>query len=278
MSDQGPDVANTDASNADLPTAAGMYDYYLGGTNNTAAERAAAEQIIERAPEIRDTAWANRGFLGRAVRWMAAEQGIRQFIDIGAGFPTQRSTHDVAHKVDPGIKVVYSDSDARVVARGLELLENVPGTAAVQADLRDPEALLTHPATAGLIDFAQPVGLLVVAVTHFIPDADDPWGLVRRYVAALAPGSFLALSAGTNDHNDERKAARGTQVYSISASPFHWRTKSEFERFFEGLEIVPPYPGAGPEITFLGLWGCEDPEAADTDGSRWGYAAVGRKP
>lgn len=272
MSDQGHDAAN-----GDLPTAAGMYDYYLGGANNTAADRAAAEQIIERAPEIRDTAWANRGFLGRAVRWMAAEQGIRQFLDVGAGFPAQRSTHDVAHKVDPGIKVVYSDSDARAVARGRELLDAVPGTAAVHADLRDPDTLLSHPLTTGLINFAEPVGLLIVAVTHFIPDADDPWSLVRRYVDALAPGSFLALSAGTNDHQDERKAQRGSQVYSGSASPWTWRTKAEIERFFEGMEIVPPYPGAGPEVTFLGLWGCEDPDAADTDGSRWGYAAVGRK-
>lgn len=262
----------------DLPTAAGMYDYYLGGSNNSAADRAAAEQIIEKAPEIRDTAWANRGFLGRAVRWMAAEQGIRQFIDVGAGFPTQRCTHDVAHAVDPGIRVVYSDVDSRVVDHGLTLLAEIPGTAVVQADVRDPEVLFGNPKISELIDFSQPVGLLMLAVTHFVVDSDDPWDLVRRHVAPLAPGSFLALSAGTSDRQDERKAERGSQVYAGSASPWTWRTRAEIERFFDGLDLVPPYPGAEPGLTYLGLWGCEDPTAADTDGSRWGYAAVARKP
>jgi O-methyltransferase involved in polyketide biosynthesis len=269
--------SNEPASSEELPTAAGMYDYYLGGSNNTAADRAAADQIIEKAPEIRDTAWANRGFLGRAVRWMAAEQGIRQFIDVGAGFPTQRCTHDVAHAVDPGIKVVYSDVDPRVVSHGLTLLAGVPGTAAVQADFRDPESLMSNPRIRELIDFSEPVGMLMLAVTHFIPDADDPWDLVRRHVEPLAPGSFLALSAGTSDRQDERKAERGSQVYAGSASPWTWRTAAEIRRFFDGLELMPPYEGAAPGLTYLGLWGCEDPNTADTDGSRWGYAAVARK-
>ncbi len=262
----------------DLPTSAGMYDYFLGGVNNTEADRLAGERLIEKMPEVRDAAWANRGFLGRVVRWMAADRGIRQFIDIGAGFPAQRSTHDVACAIDPAIKVVYSDIDARVVARGRELLAGLPGTAVVQADLRDADRLLGHPLTRELIDFTEPVGLLVLAVAQFIPDQDDPWGLVRRYVDALAPGSYLALSHGTADRQDERKADHAAEVYASSSSPAQGRTKLEIERFFDGLEIVPPYPGAGPEATYVGLWGCEDAGAADTDGSRWGYAAVARKP
>jgi O-methyltransferase involved in polyketide biosynthesis len=274
MSDPAPDEATAE----ELPTSAGMYDYYLGGANSSAADRAAAELLLEKIPEVRDAAWANRGFLGRVVRWMAAEQGIRQFIDMGAGFPSQRSTHDVAHAVDPGIKVIYSDVDPRVVARGQEILDGLTATSVIQADLRQPEVLLSHPLTRELINFDEPVGLLALAVIQFIPDSDDPWALMRRYVDALAPGSFLALSAGTADHQDERKADRAASVYEASSSPAIGRTKAEFERFFEGTQIVPPYAGAEPGAAFIGLWGCEDPTAADTDGSRWAYAAVGRKP
>ncbi|HET9894772.1 MAG TPA: SAM-dependent methyltransferase [Streptosporangiaceae bacterium] len=274
MTDPGLDTA----AETGLPTSAGMYDYFLGGINNSAADRLAAERLIQKMPEVRDAAWANRGFLGRAVRWLAADRGIRQFIDIGAGFPAQRSTHDVAHAVDPGIKVVYSDVDARVVARGREILGGLPGTAVVQADLREPEVLLGHPLTRELINFSEPVGLLVLAVAQFIPDRDDPWSLIRRYVAALAPGSYLALSHGTADRQDERKAGHAAEIYASSSSPATGRTRPEIERFFDGMEIVPPHPGASPAATYIGLWGCEDPSAADTDGSRWGYAAVARKP
>ncbi len=154
----------------------------------------------------------------------------------------------------------------------------MPGTAVVQADLRDPDRLLGHPLTRELIDFTEPVGLLVLAVAQFIPDQDDPWGLVRRHVEVLAPGSYLALSHGTADRQDERKAGHAAEVYASSSSPAQGRTKLEIERFFDGLELVPPYPGAVPEAAYTGLWGCEDPGAADTDGSRWGYAAVARKP
>jgi len=173
---------------------------------------------------------------------------------------------------------VYTDIDPRVVARGHQILAGVPGTALIEADIREPDALLTHPQTRRLIHFDEPAGLLVVAVTQFVADEHDPWGLVRRYVAALEPGSFLALSAPTPDHGDERKAGRAVEVYATSTKPVKMRTKPEIERFFTGMEIVPPYPGAAPELTYVGLWGCEDPEAADTDGSRWFYAAVARKP
>jgi hypothetical protein len=260
------------------PTAAGMYDYYLGGTNNTAADRAAAERIIEKLPEIRDAARANRGFLNRAVRWLAADRGIRQFIDLGAGFPAQRCTHEVARVIDPGIRVVYSDNNPSVVTRGQRLLADVQGTAVIQADIRDPGALLGHPLTRQLIDFSAPAGLLMMAVTHFVTDEQDPWALVRRYVAELAPGSFLALSAATSDHQDPGKTGRVVEVYASAANAVGTRTKAAVARFFDGMEIIPPYPGAAPEVTFVGLWGCEDPEAADTDGSRWMYAAVARKP
>jgi hypothetical protein len=183
-----------------VPSPAGIYDYWLGGEAGSPADREAAERIIEAVPEIRQIAWANRGFLMRAVTWMAQERGIRQFIDIGAGFPSQRSTHEVARAVAGDCRVLYTDSDPAAVDRGARMLAGVPGTAVIEADLRQPLALLGHPQAERLIDPARPTGLLVVAVTQFVPDADDPWALVAQHMAPLAPGSCLALSAPTADH------------------------------------------------------------------------------
>lgn len=260
------------------PSPARMYDCYLGGTANFQADRDAVDRIVELVPEIRDAAWANRGFLQRAVRWMA-ERGIRQFIDLGAGLPTQRCTHEVARKVVPGAAVVYTDSDPGVIAHGREILAGVPGTAVIEADFRQPEELLGHPDTRRLIDFAEPAGLLIVAVTQFIPDADDPWSLVARYLDALAPGSYLALSAPTADRMAARKVDRILDVYATSTIPLNIpRTRAEIDRFFTGLQIVPPYPGADAALISAGLWDCEDPEAAESDGSRSFFVAVARKP
>lgn len=259
------------------PFVAGMYDYYLGGTANSAADRAAVEQIRAVLPEIGEAAWANRGFLQRAVRWMAAECGVRQFIDIGAGLPTQRNTHEVVADVFPDGHVVYVDIDPRVIERGTELLGGRPGTSVIEADLRDADGILGHPETRRLIDLSQPVGLLLIAVTQFVGDGEDPWGLVKRYLDAFAPGSFLALSAPTGDFQADRITDEVREVYARTPTPGTPRTRAAVERFFDGLEVVPPYLGAEPKVTFAGLWGAEDPGAADDDGARWFYAAVGRK-
>lgn len=149
----------------------------------------------------------------------------------------------------------------------------------IEADFRRPENLLDHPETRRLIDFAAPAGLLIVALTQFIPDSDDPWGLVVRYVDALAPGSYLALSAPTADHILARKVDRVLDVYATFTIPSNTpRTRAQVERFFAGLTIVPPYPGADPGLTSAGLWDCEDPEVSESDGSRAFYVAVARKP
>ncbi len=259
------------------PSPARMYDRYLGGTANFQADRDAVDRIVELVPEIRDAAWANRGFLQRAVRWMA-ERGIRQFIDLGAGPPTQRCTHEVAREVVPDAVVVYTDSDPGVIAHGREILAGVPGTAVIEADFRQPEELLGHPDARRLIDFAAPAGLLIVAVTQFIPDADDPWSLVARYLDELAPGSYLALSVPTADRMAARKVDRILDVYATSTIPLNIpRTRAEIDRFFTGLEIVPPYAGADAALTSAGLWDCEDREAAESDGSRSFFVAVARK-
>ncbi|MGH3409637.1 MAG: SAM-dependent methyltransferase [Streptosporangiaceae bacterium] len=275
MNDRQPAPPGVDVSK---PSPARMYDRYLGGTANFPADREAVDRILELVPEIRDAAWANRGFLQRAVRWMA-QRGIRQFIDLGAGLPTQRSTHEVAREVTPDSTVVYTDRDPSVIAHGGELLADVPGAAVIEADFRRPEELLAHPVAGELIDFAAPVGLLIVAVTQFVADAEDPWGLVARYVKALAAGSYLALSAPTADHMVDRKIERIVDVYATSTIPSNTpRARAEIEQFFAGLVIVPPYRGAAPELTSAGLWDCEDPETAESDGSRSFYVGVARKP
>ena len=263
---------------ASRPSPARMYDRYLGGTANFQADRDAVDRILDLVPEMRDAAWANRGFLQRVVRWMA-ERGIRQFIDLGAGLPTQRCTHEVAREILPDARVLYTDNDPGVIAHGHQILAGVPGTAVIEADFRQPGDLLEHPETRRLIGFAAPVGLLIAAVTQFIPDADDPWSLVARYVDALTPGSYLALSAPTADRMAARKIDRILDVYATSTVPLTTaRTRAEIERFFTGLEMVPPYEGADPALTSAGLWDCEDPEAAESDGSRSFYVAVARKP
>src|ERR1017187_641017 len=192
---------------ASRPSPARMYDRYLGGTANFQADRDAVDRILELVPEIRDAAWANRGFLQRAVRWMA-EHVIRQFVDLGAGLPTQRCTHEVAREILPDARVLYTDNDPGVIAHGHEILAGVPGTAVIEADFRQPGDLLDRPEVKRLIDFAEPVGLLIVAVTQFIPDADDPWSLLASYLDMLVPGSYLALSAPTADRMAPRKVDR----------------------------------------------------------------------
>src|SRR5579875_1235637 len=260
-----------------VPSPARLYDYYLGGTHNYPADREAAERIRAVGPELTDGAWANRGFHQRAARWIA-ERGVRQFIDIGSGLPTVGNTHEVVQKIIPDARVVYVDNDPVVLAHATELLAGNPTATLILADLRDPDAILGNRELRELIDFTQPAGLLMTAVVNFVPDASDPWGLVRRYMDALAPGSYLALSHWTNEKVPPGSVQRVEEVYSRSTQPICFRSKAEIARFFDGLEIVPPYDGAGPVVTHVGLWGAEDAGLADSDGSRWSYCAVARRP
>src|SRR5690606_34018903 len=160
-----------------------------------------------------------------------------------------------------------------------ELLSGTERVAAFEADVRQAEAILDHPDTRALIDFSQPVGLRFVALLHFVPDDDDPWGLVRRYLVALRSGSCLALShICIDDQVSDDAREMGDKVYRNTDNPPTDRSRTEIERFFAGLELVPPYDGAGPGIANIGVWGAEDPDLADTEGSRLGYAGLGRKP
>jgi len=264
-------------ADATKPSAARLYDYFLGGTNNLPVDREAAEKLRAQVPDIADAMWANRGFHGRAAAWMA-RHGIRQFIDIGSGLPTQNNTHETVHRVTPDAKVVYVDNDPAVAAHSAPLLARDGTTVVITADLRDPDSVLSHDGLREMIDLAEPTGVLMTAVVHFVADESDPWGLVARYMAAMAPGSYLALSHGTHDKIPPHQIQAGVNTYAKSQSSVHFRTKAEIERFFYGLELVSPYQDADPAITYVSLWGAEDPDLADDDSSRGVYCGVARRP
>jgi hypothetical protein len=261
----------------EVPSPARLYDYYLGGRINYRADREAAERIRAGLPEISDMAWANRGFHQRAAKWLAESRGITQFIDIGSGLPTQGNTHEVVGAVTPLARVVYVDNDPMVRAFAGELLTR-RSTTFVFGDLRDPDAVLGDRLLRSLIDFTEPVALLLTAVMHFVADDADPWALVSRYVAALPSGSYLALSHVTADNVPPQAVRTGLAEYARATENIHLRPRAEVARFFAGLDLVPPWPGETPRLVFMGEWGADDPETADSDGSHWGYAGVARVP
>jgi S-adenosyl methyltransferase len=249
----------------------------LRGDNHFETDVLAAEQILSAVPEIRDCAWSNRGFHQRAAKWIA-ERGVRQFVDIGSGLPTVGNTHEVVQKVIPGARVVYVDNDPMVAEQGSRLLAKDRTTRVICADLREPEAILDNPEVAELIDFSAPTGLLLTAVMMFVSDGSDPWGLVARYVDAAPSGSYLALSHLTDDFKPPVMAERFRAVFDSATERLYFRSRPGIARFFARLEMVPPYDGAEPDICYTGVWGAEDPVLADSDGARWLYCGVARKP
>jgi hypothetical protein len=258
------------------PSTARIYDFLLGGEHNFEADRAAGQMLKSRAPELADSAWANRGFHQRAAKWIA-EQGVRQFIDVGSGLPTVGNTHEVVRRVAPDARVVYVDNDPMVLAYGKELLRDDRAASVILADVRDPETVLGNADLRALIDFTEPVGLLITAVLHFVSDESDPYKLISRYVTSLAPGSYLALSHMTADQKPQQSVQTLVQVGLRAAGGGYLRSKDEVRKLFEGLTLVPPYPDAEPDVTWVGLWNCEDPALADSEGSRWLYCGVARK-
>ena len=275
MAAQGPRApAGVDISR---PAPARIYDYMLRGDNHFEIDVLAAERILSAVPEIRDCAWSNRGFHQRAAKWIAG-RGVRQFIDIGSGLPTVGNTHEVVQQVIPGATVVYVDNDPMVADQGSRLLAEDQTTRVICADLREPGAILDHPEVKELIDFSVPTGLLLTAVLMFVSDSSDPWGQVARYVGALAPGSYLALSHLTDDYKPPVTAERFRAAFDHATERLYFRSGAGIARFFGGLEMVPPYDGAEPAICYTGVWGAEDPVLADSDGARWLYCGVARKP
>ena len=229
-------------------TAARIYDYYIGGTHNFPADRAAAQEAIKRVPQIPAAARANRAFLRRAVRF-AAESGIRQFLDIGSGIPTEGNVHEIAQDIAPDAHVVYVDIDPVAVSEGLEILEGNAYATAIRGNLRDPAAILAHPEVARLIDFSRPVAILLCAVLHFVAEDDAAFEAVAQLRSAAGPGSFLIISHATpNDtvpddakaHEKENESVVGNVYTQQTTTPFRMREVPQVAKLFGEFELVEP--------------------------------------
>jgi hypothetical protein len=249
-----------------------VYDYLLGGGHNFLADQDVGRALTAVEPNARAIARANRAFLGRAVRFLAAA-GIRQFLDIGSGIPAQGNVHEVARQADPGARVAYVDIDPVAIAHSKAMLAGNENAAIIDADLRDPEKILAHDDTRRLIDFGRPAGLLLVAVLHFISDAEDPWRIVATLRDALEPGSYLVLCHATNESKPTVARAAEKVYNSGVATQVHIRSHAEILRFFDGFDLV--HPG----LVYIPLWRPDSPADVPSDPAQfWGLVGVGRKP
>jgi hypothetical protein len=247
-----------------------VYDYLLGGKDNYAADRAAAEAVLKVNPETAFTVRANRAFLARAVRYLAGEAGIRQFLDIGTGIPVAGNTHQVAQEIAPESRVVYVDYDPVVLAHARALLTSgeAGATEYIDADLRDTGTILAG--AAQLLDFTQPVAVTLVAILHAIPDSDDPYAIVARLMGAVPPGSYLALShMGSDLIAPETRQEMRDIASRMSQQQYTYRTSEQVARFFEGTDLVEP------GLVRVEEWRPE-PGAGDA-GQSFIWAAMGRK-
>ena len=234
-----PEIPSFDIS---VAHPARIYDYWLGGKDNFAVDRAAGDKVIELRPEIVHGVRANRRFLGRAVRYLTAEAGVHQFLDTGTGLPSANNTHEVAQGVAPESRIVYVDNDPIVLAHARALLTSTPGgkTAYISADLRDSGTVLTE--AGNTLDFTQPVALMLLMTLQYIPDSDDPHALVRTYVDALAPGSFLVISNTVMEKGDAvlAESARRMNESMGGKTTQTRRTREAMARFFDGLAMIEP--------------------------------------
>jgi hypothetical protein len=225
------------------PNIARVYDYLLGGKDNFAADREVGEMSLRVMPDGREGPRSNRAFLRRAVHFLAAEAGIRQFLDIGSGLPSQGNVHEVAQAVDPKIRVVYVDYDPVVLAHARALLAN-DFTSIILADLREPQSILDHPTVRSVIDFDQPVGLLLLSVLHHVNDAEDPAGIVATLRDAVVPGSHLAIShlhnPGCSRPDDAELARLGEEIFKKAFGTGRWRGVEDIRSYFGDWELLPP--------------------------------------
>jgi O-methyltransferase involved in polyketide biosynthesis len=252
-----------------VPHSARVWNYWLGGEDNYPADRLVGDQVMAMFPDITRLARADRAFLGRAVRYLAAGAGIRQFLDIGTGLPTAGNTHEVAQAIAPESRVVYVDNDPLVLVHARALLTSTPegATAYVDADLRDTGTILER--AAGTLDFARPVALMMLGIMGQIPDSDQPASVIARLMSPMAPGSYLALSDGTTTSATFTEAVR--HYNENSASTYHPRRPEQIAGFFAGLNLVEP------GVVELSRWrpdGTSGPGAAEVPG----LGGVARKP
>jgi hypothetical protein len=259
------------ALDTSVPHIARVYDYWLGGKDNYAADRKAAEQVMATFPDVTVSVRAQRAFLGRAVHYLAAEAGIRQFLDIGTGLPSSNNTHEVAQRVAPPARIVYADSDPIVLLHARALLTSSPEgeTIYVEADLRDTGKILDE--AARILDFSQPVAIMLLGVLHCIPDEDDPAAIVARLLAAVPPGSYLVMAHPASDVAVDEMATSMRNYNQQARDPLTARSHAQVSRFFEGLDLVEP------GVVQLHRWRAGVGDLA-TDRELANYGAVGRKP
>lgn len=266
---RGPRIPGIDTG---TPSVARMYDVYLGGRDHFAVDREACAQLDAAAPSTGALAVNNRRFLVRAVRHLATEYGVRQFVDHGSGLPTQDNVHQVVQRVDPTARVVYIDYDPIVLAHGRALLAGTAHTASIGADLRDTAGIVGHPDLRRLVDLSRPTAALYLSVLHCIPDADDPGGVLRRMVDAMAPGSFVVVSHLVSD---DAVLRRRLTDFMLTATAGNWgrvRTVDEVAPWFEGLELLEP------GLVEVSRWR-PDPDDAPQPTMEWiEFAGVARKP
>jgi len=271
--------------NFDKPTAARVYHGLNQGHSNYAIDRTFIARAVQICPFLPDIAKQNRGFLLRAARSMA-EAGIDQFLDIGAGVPDpdlEKDVHRVVHEVNPDAVVVYADNDYEALVSWLKLLQGNNKATAISGDLRDPESIVDNAAVRAALDFDRPVGLLVVAVLHFVPDEDEPHELIRRYLDMLSPGSYFAashVSAEDLPSPEKEQLEALKEFYSTTANPAILRSRAEFRRFFGGLEFISPEPADDTRdgVAYAADWRAIERVAADDPARPSMLAAVGRKP
>jgi S-adenosyl methyltransferase len=264
-------VSGTERASFDTSVAhiARVYDYWLGGKDNFAVDRAAAEQAIAAYPDIVFSVRANRAFLARAVRYLAGEAGIRQFLDIGTGIPASNNTHEVAQSVAPESRVVYVDNDPIVLAHARALLASGPHgvTSYLDADLRDTGRVLT--AAAGTLDFSRPAAVMLMAILQHVDNADNPCGIVATLLDALSPGSYLVLSHPASDIEAEAQGKLAERLNQTMAEKVTMRDRAQVARFFDGLELIEPGLVRVPQ------WRPTSELEASSPAGLWG--GVGRK-
>lgn len=226
------------------PSVARVYDFMLGGKDNFAVDRMAAERALAITPDGPEAGRANRDFLGRVTSYLAGTGGIRQFLDIGSGLPTQRNVHEVVHETDAGIHVVYVDNDPMVLAHGRVMLADEATTTVVKADIREPKKILESPEVLRHIDFTRPVGLLLFGILHHVSDQEDPGAIAALLRDALAPGSFLAIShfrdPGPEHPDVSAKALEVERVFNETMGTGRWRRQEEILAYFGDWEVLDP--------------------------------------
>ena len=255
------------------PHPARTYDYFLGGKNNFAADREVADRVLAGWPAIRIGVRENRKFLARVVRYLAGEVGIRQFLDIGTGLPTADNVHEVAQSVAPSARVVYVDNDPLVLAHARALLTSSPEgrTAYIHADLRDPVAILNDPVTREVLDFTQPIALMLIAILHMIPDEEKPAEILATLLGALPSGSYIVASHITGEHS--AGAADGERTFKQGGMAAQWRDSDVFARLaFNGLDLVPP------GVVLTSEWRDDESGPRPTPADVSAYGGVARKP